>query len=69
MPSREFILKGLEDNVVQAYLDYQIGLAVLLGADPERASKEQTLAVQFEINLANVFCYYYFTYYFILKHF
>ena len=64
MPSREFLLKGLEDKAVQANLDYQIGLAVLLGVDPERASKEQTLAAQFEINLANVFCFYNFTYYF-----
>jgi hypothetical protein len=54
MPGREYLLKGLDDKAVKAYLEYQIDLAILLGADRERATKEQTLAVQFEINLAEV---------------
>lgn len=54
MPGREYLLKGLDDKDVKAYLDYQIGLASLLGADREKATKEQTLAVQFEIELAKV---------------
>lgn len=54
MPGREYLLKGLQDKDVKAYLEYQIGLAVLLGADPVEARKEQTLAVEFEIQLATV---------------
>ena len=54
MPGREYLLKGLEDKDVKAYLEYQIGLATLLGADPDRARKEQTAAVEFEIQLATV---------------
>ena len=54
MEDRETLLTGFEDEAVQAYLEYQIGLAVLLGADRERATNELTLAVQFEIDLANV---------------
>jgi hypothetical protein len=52
--SREYLIKGVEDKDVKAYLDYQIGLATLLGADREKATKEQTLALQFEIELAKV---------------
>ena len=54
MPGREYLLKGLEDKDVQAYLEYQISLATLLGADKEKARKEQTLTVEFEIELAKV---------------
>ncbi|KAK2705540.1 neprilysin-2-like [Artemia franciscana] len=54
MPGREYLLKGLEDKVVQAYLNYQIGLATLLGADPQRAKEELTDSVEFEIKLANI---------------
>jgi len=54
MPGREYLLKGLQDKDVKAYLEYQIGLAVLLGADPVEARKEQTAAVEFEIQLATV---------------
>ena len=59
MPGREYLIKGIEDKDVQAYLDFQIDLAVLLGADREDARKEQTEAVEFEIALANVFLYIY----------
>ena len=52
--SREYLIKGLEDKDVKAYLDYQVGLATLLGADRDRALKEQTEALEFEIKLANV---------------
>ena len=54
MPGREYLLNGIEDKDVTAYLEYQIGLAVLLGANPERARKEQTAVVEFEIQLAEV---------------
>jgi len=55
MPGREYLIKGLEDKDVQAYLDFQINLAVLLGADPNAAREEQSEAVQFEIDLAFVY--------------
>lgn len=54
MPGREYLLKGLEDKDVRAYLDYQVELATLLGADKEQARKEQTDVVLFEIQLANI---------------
>lgn len=55
MPGREYLLKGLQDKDVKAYLEYQIGLAVLLGANKDQARKEQTEAVEFEIELATVY--------------
>ena len=54
MPSREYFLGGLETPEVQAYLDFQINLAVLLGAEPSRATKEMKENVEFEIKIANV---------------
>jgi hypothetical protein len=54
MPGQDCLLKCLDDKAVKAYLEYQIDLAILLGSDRERATKEQTLAVQLEINLAEV---------------
>lgn len=54
MPGREYLIKGLEDKDVKAYLEYQIGLATLLGADKESARKQQTEALEFEIKLATV---------------
>nr|CAG4648509.1 EOG090X01U4 [Polyphemus pediculus] len=54
MPGREYLLKGLDDKDVKAYLEYQVGLATLLGADRDRARKEQTDALLFEIQLANI---------------
>jgi hypothetical protein len=52
--SREYLIKGLGDKDVKAYLDYQVGLATLLGADKDSATKQQTEALEFEIKLANV---------------
>ena len=52
--SREYLLKGLDDKDVKAYLDYQIALATLLGAHKDKATKEQTLTVEFEIELGKV---------------
>lgn len=52
--SREYLIKGLGDKDVKAYLDYQVGLATLLGADKDSALKQQTEALEFEIKLANI---------------
>jgi len=54
MPGREYLLKGLTDKDVKAYLEYQIGLATLLGADSDLARQEMTDTVEFEIKLANI---------------
>lgn len=47
-------MRGFYDNDIQAYLQYQIRLALLLGADKERAEKELTEVVKMEIQIANV---------------
>jgi hypothetical protein len=54
MPSREYLLRGLNDSDVRAYLDYQVSLAALLGANPTAAERELTESLMFEIQLANV---------------
>jgi len=53
MPSRKYLLKGLNDSVVQAYLEYQVSLAELLGANRTRAKEELTESLQFEMKIAN----------------
>lgn len=52
--NREFLIRGLDDKVVKAYHDYQVDLAVIFGANRERAEKEMLDALNFEIALANV---------------
>ena len=54
MPSRKYLLKGLNDTDVQAYLHYQVGLAELLGANRTRAEEELKESIEFEIQIANV---------------
>jgi neprilysin len=46
--------KGLENPVVTAYHKFQVDMAVLYGADRERAEKEMREAFDFEVGLANV---------------
>lgn len=48
------MLRGLDDPVVQAYYDYMVDLAVLFGADRERAKEEYLSVLEFETNVANV---------------
>lgn len=52
--SREFLLRGEGDSVVNAYLNYMVNLATLFGADPETARSDLDDALEFEIALANV---------------
>lgn len=52
--SREFILRGLNDSVVQAYYDYMVDTAVIFGADREIAKKDSLDVLEFETKLANV---------------
>lgn len=51
---REFLVKGLDDKIVKAYYDYMVDIAVLFGADRDRASRELKESLDFEILLANV---------------
>lgn len=52
--SREYLVKGLEDKIVAAYYDYMVDLAVIYGAEKNRAAKELMDSLNFEIALANV---------------
>lgn len=52
--SREYLSKGFDEKIVQAYYKYMVDIAVILGADPDRASKELKESLEFEIKLANV---------------
>ena len=52
--SREYLIKGLENPIVQAYHSYQVDMAVLYGAKREDAEKEMGEVLQFEFALANV---------------
>lgn len=52
--SREYLIKGFEDKIVQAYYSYMVDMAVLYGAQRERAEIELKESLQFEMNLANV---------------
>ncbi|KAJ9599169.1 hypothetical protein L9F63_010346 [Diploptera punctata] len=52
--SREYLSKGFGEKIVDAYYSYLVDIAVILGADPERAKKEIRESVEFEMKLANI---------------
>ncbi|XP_077302517.1 M13 family metallopeptidase neprilysin 2 isoform X2 [Arctopsyche grandis] len=52
--SREYLTKGFSDKLVTAYYDYMVDIAVLLGANKERAQVELKESILFEIALANI---------------
>jgi hypothetical protein len=52
--SREYLIKKLDEPFVQAYHSYQVDLAVLFGAQRQRAETEMKAALDFEIELAEV---------------
>uniref|UniRef100_A0A1B0DA99 Peptidase M13 N-terminal domain-containing protein n=1 Tax=Phlebotomus papatasi TaxID=29031 RepID=A0A1B0DA99_PHLPP len=52
--SREYLIKGLDDKIVQAYYSYMVDLAVIYGAERSRAEKELKESLEFEIKLANI---------------
>jgi len=52
--SREYLVKGLDDKVVQAYLKYMVDVAVYFGAEPETAEKELKDSFEFEQKLAKI---------------
>lgn len=51
--SREYLIKGLEDEDVGHYFNYMQKIAVLLGADPVQAATQLKESLFFEIRLAN----------------
>ena len=51
---REYLIKGMNDTIVQAYLSYMMDIAMLYGADKNRATKEMQESLDFMIALANV---------------
>ena len=50
--SREYLIKGFEDKDVQAYYNYMVNMAVLLGAERARAEQEMKEALMLELKLA-----------------
>lgn len=52
--SREYFIKGLDDQLVQAYHSYQIDTAVIYGANQSQAESEMSKVLDFEIELAKV---------------
>ena len=49
--SREYLIKGIDDSDVQAYYNYMVNIAVLLGADKEKAREEMKEALMLELKL------------------
>ncbi|XP_076162839.1 M13 family metallopeptidase neprilysin 2 isoform X1 [Ptiloglossa arizonensis] len=52
--SREYLSKGLDDKIVQAYYSYMVDIAAILGADKTRAKTELKESLEFEMELANI---------------
>ncbi|CAG9805792.1 unnamed protein product [Chironomus riparius] len=52
--SREFLIKGLNESLVQAYHSFQVDLAVLYGADKEDSEKDMKDVLDFEIAFAKI---------------
>ena len=52
--ANKYLSKGLDDKIVKAYYNYMVDLAVMLGANKEKAESELLGSLNFEIALANV---------------
>ncbi|XP_069690199.1 neprilysin-2-like [Periplaneta americana] len=52
--SREYLTKGFGEKIVDAYYNYLVDIATILGAPKERAEKEIRDSVEFEMHLANI---------------
>ncbi|XP_019873600.1 neprilysin-2 isoform X2 [Aethina tumida] len=51
---REFLIKGFNEKLVKAYYDYMVDIAVIFGADREKAKTELRESLEFEMKLANI---------------
>lgn len=56
---REYLIKGFDDETVQAYYNYQVDLAVIYGAERFNAELEMKDVINFEMALANVRKYFF----------
>lgn len=54
LPSRDYYLKKSSEAALKAYHRYMTSVAVLLGADPQTATKEFEKVIALEKQLANV---------------
>ena len=52
--NREYLIKGLEDKDVEAYYNYMVNMAVLLGAERPRAELDMKEALMLELQLAQL---------------
>jgi membrane metallo-endopeptidase-like protein 1 len=52
--SREYLIKGVDDKDVKAYLKYMVDTAVFLGANREVAQSEMRDVLDFEIKIAEI---------------
>lgn len=52
--SREYLIQGIENKYVQAYVDFMVDNAVIFGADRTKAREELLQSLEFETKLANV---------------
>ena len=52
--SREYLVKGVENKGVKAYLKYMVDIAVLLGASEESAKQDMKEALDLEIEVAKI---------------
>ncbi|XP_017759283.1 PREDICTED: membrane metallo-endopeptidase-like 1 isoform X2 [Eufriesea mexicana] len=52
--SREYLSKGPDDKIVQAYYSYMVDIAAILGANKTDAKQELKESLEFEMNLANI---------------
>ncbi|XP_054271423.1 neprilysin-2 isoform X2 [Macrosteles quadrilineatus] len=52
--SREYLVKGMEEKLVQALYSYMVDIATMFGADRDRATKELKESLDFEIELAKI---------------
>ncbi|XP_035795572.1 neprilysin-2-like isoform X1 [Anopheles albimanus] len=52
--SREYLVKGMENPIVSAYYNYMVDMAVLFGAEEDRAKRELMDSLNFEMALANI---------------
>lgn len=50
----EYLINGLDDEIVKAYYEYMVDIAVIFGAERNRAEQEMKESLEFEIQLANV---------------
>lgn len=63
--SRELLIGGLNNSLTEAYYSYMVDIAVIFGAEQNRAETELRESLNFEISLANVSIYFIFAMLFI----